>query len=183
MKFFRTYLIRFAGTIFLLSGFAFYFLNPVDNNRQHDEFANWLQSHLKTQNNSEVADKISEFSLSDEQFEVILLKASKLVQNHLQDFELPHKKDAADEDEMMQLLLTEWNAFQDFSRGMGKAVVITNAKPNSILPTGTLAFSGKLSIHQPDLRLAEESGFEYIELVPSDFKISPLKSGTAIGAP
>lgn len=183
MKFFRTYLIRFAGTICLLSGMTSYFLNPADKNGQHDEFAIWLQSHLKTQNNSDVAEKISAFSFSDEQFEVILLKASKLVQSHLQDFELPHKKDAADENEMMQLLLTEWNAFQDFSKGMGKAAIIKNAKPNSILPTGTLAFSGKFSIHQPFFDLPVSSGFEYVESLPQNFKISPLIGGTAIGAP
>src|SRR5690554_5101464 len=136
MKFFRTYLIRIAGTFCLLSSISFYFLNPVDTTEgQHGEFALWLQSHLKTQTNSEVVEKISEFSFSDEQFDIILLKASQLVQDHIQDFQLPHKRDTADENEMLRLLISEWNAFQDFSKGMGKAVVIKQYKPNSILPS------------------------------------------------
>lgn len=183
MKFFRTHIIRFTGTLTLLAGIALYFLQPVDKQGQHENFAIWLQSHLKAQSNSDVSNKISKLTFSDEKFDAVLKKASILVQSHLQDFELPVNKHDADEQEVFQLLLTEWNAFQDFAKGMGKAAIIKNAKPYSVLPTDALAFSGKFSsqLQNPALRVDDNPFYESFPL--QDYHTSPFKSGTAIGAP
>lgn len=183
MKFFRTHIIRLTGILTLLAGITVYFFQPVDRPGQHEAFTEWLQSHLKAQSDDVVSDKISELTFSDESFDAVLMKASLLVKSHLQDFELPVDKQEADQNEVFQLLLSEWNAFQDFAKGMGKSVTIKNSKPHSVLPTGALAFSGKLAPHHPDHhQKTDDRAFNEPSSL-QDYHLLPFKSGTAIGAP
>lgn len=183
MKIFRTYLIQLAGTLMLLAGIGFYFLNPADRNGHHNVFASWLESHLVNPDDAALNQKLKEISYSTEEFQVILKKASKLIQNHENDFQLPVKKSPESEKETLQILISEWNEFQDFANGMGKAALAHNIKPHSLYPNGGLAFSGHFS-PLPDMLIQAYKNDVYKNVFPlQDYQTAPFISGIAIGAP
>ncbi len=143
MKFFRTHIARSFNVGFLLAGLLFYFMKPASNNPEHDAFAAWLQSNLKSSTNTNVADQIRGLSNADGKLESVIRQASALVKAHADDFELPVDTQTKDENEVFQLLLTEWNNYQNSSTGMGKAVIIKQAQPNSVLPVDGFSFGHK----------------------------------------
>lgn len=183
MKIFRTHIIRFAGTCLLMTGILLYFLNPAEDKSQHETFAYWLQSSLKSQDDSDLLKKIDELSALDAELDAVIKMASALVHQHAKDFDLTSGKNTDSEHETFRLLLTEWNAFQNTTGGMGKAVIIKNTKPSSVLPADALAFSGKYFHKQHQIAQLPESDFIHELPVLPHYQISPLSGGTAIGAP
>ncbi|MEX0857813.1 MAG: hypothetical protein WD016_06680 [Balneolaceae bacterium] len=167
----------------MLASIAAYFINPAGDKVQHEAFASWLQSTLKTQDDSAVLEQINELSALDEELESVIRKASVLVQNHSGVFKLPVNDRPVDENEVYRLLLTEWNAFQHSTSGMGKAVIIKNAKPHSILPNDALTYSGKAIAPQHSIIRLPESKVLPEPFAAADYHTTPLSGGTAIGAP
>ncbi|MEX0719457.1 MAG: hypothetical protein WD059_02235 [Balneolaceae bacterium] len=182
MTFFRSHITRFTSTCILFAGIVFYFINPAGDKIQHEAFTSWLQSNLKTQDDSAVLDQINELSSLDEELESVIRKASVLVQNNLGNFKLPVTKDR-DENETFRLLLTEWNAFQNSNSGMSKALIIKNSKPHSVLPTDGLGYIGKAVAPQHTIIRLTESKSATEFLATADFHTSPLSGGSAINAP
>lgn len=184
MKFFRTNIARSFNVGILLAGLLFYFVKPVSDNAEHDAFASWLQSNLKSSTNSSVADQIRGLSSTDEKIESVIRQASALVKAHADDFELPVDTQSKDENEVFQLLLKEWNNYQNSSTGMGKAVIIKQAQPHSVLPVDGFSFGNKSLTSQHTAMFADAgiSG-EQVIATSHSFYISPLSSGTAINAP
>lgn len=164
------------GSVFL------YFLIPIHANNEHEVFTNWLQSHLKSQEENTLRAKITELPSPDEEIESLIRKASALVKQHTGDFVLP-LPGSENEDDVFRVLLFEWNSFQDLARGMGKSAIIENVKPNTCLPTNGLVFSGKIS---SGLKSPLSSAEEYREKEirgSHSYYLTPFQSGTAIGAP
>lgn len=183
MNFFRTHITRSLSVGLLLAGMVFYFMKPVNDNTDHDAFTSWLKSNLKTSDNTSVVDQLKVLSASDEELESVIRQASALVKAHAEDFELPVDSKSQNEGDVFQVLLKEWNAYQS-SSGMGKAVVIKQAKPNSVIPVDALAFSGKNNSHyESQLFASAEESFLHVSPKTSDFHTIPLSGGTAIGAP
>ena len=154
MKFFRTHIARTLSVCFLLAGMVFYFMKPVSDNADHDAFTSWLQSNLKSNDNTSVVDQLKELSASPDELESVIRKASALVKAHAEDFELPVDAQSKDESEVFHVLLKEWNAYQNSSSGMGKAVIIKQAQPHSVLPVDGLTFYGKSLSAQQTLTFA-----------------------------
>jgi hypothetical protein len=184
MKFFRTHIARSFNVGFLLAGLLFYFMKPASNNAEHDAFAAWLQSNLKSSTNTNVADQIRGLSNADGKLESVIRQASALVKAHADDFELPVDTQTKDENEVFQLLLTEWNNYQNSSTGMGKAVIIKQAQPNSVLPVDGFSFGHKSLTSQHSAVFADAGiNGQQIFATSHSFYISPLSGGTAINAP
>ncbi|MFD2531735.1 hypothetical protein [Gracilimonas halophila] len=184
MEFFRTHITRSFNVGILLTGFLFYFMKPVSDNTEHNAFASWLQSNLKSSTNTNVVDQIRGLSDEEGKLESVIRQASVLVKAHADDFELPVDTHTKDENEVFQLLLTEWNNYQNSSTGMGKAVIIKQAQPNSIIPVDGFSFGNKslTSSHSTIFTSAGVTG-EQIPEASHNFYISPLSGGTAINAP
>jgi len=183
MKFFRTHIARTVNVCLLLAGMVLYFMKPVSEQADHDAFTSWLQSNLKTGNNASVYDQIKDLQSSTDELESIIRQASALVKAHSDDFELPVDAQSKDENEVFQLLLKEWNAYQS-SSGMGKAVIVKQAKPHSVLPIDALAFAGQDLQKQKTFNTLVLSGSAATPASEAlNFNISPLSGGTAIGAP
>jgi hypothetical protein len=160
-----------------------YFMKPVSEQANHDAFTSWLQSNLKTGNNASVSNQIKNLHSENDELESIIRQASALVKAHSDDFELPVDAQSKDENEVFQLLLKEWNAYQS-SSGMGKAVIVKQAKPHSVLPIDGLAFAGNNIQNQKTFSPLTLSGSAATPAAESfDFNIAPLSGGTAIGAP
>lgn len=184
MKLFRTHITRSLSVGLLLAGMVFYYMKPVSDNADHDAFTSWLQSNLKSNDNTSVVDQLKELSASPDELESVIRKASALVKAHADDFELPVDAQSKDESEVFQVLLEQWNAYQNSSSGMGKAVLIKQAQPHSALPADGLAFYGKSdATHRPFIFSSTEEKFEHQSVASHNFHISPLSGGTAIGAP
>lgn len=183
MEFFRTHITRTVNICLLLAGMVLYFTKPISEQADHDAFTSWLQSNLKTGNNAAVSDQIKDLQKTSDELESIIRQASVLVKAHSDDFELPLDAQSKDENEVFQLLLKEWNSYQS-SSGMGKAVIIKQAKPHSVLPLDGLAFAGYAHQQQKFFdTLISKSSAATPATEALDFNISPLSGGTAIGAP
>tara|TARA_Y100001935_G_scaffold217449_1_gene189660 strand:- start:103318 stop:103869 length:552 start_codon:yes stop_codon:yes gene_type:complete len=183
MKFFRSHRIQASGLAILVFAIAIHLFRFSANDVTESAFTSWLGSHLKSQDDSMLL-KIHSLNDDSTELDTIIRKASELISDNSDDFELPLSKEApATPEELYTLLLTEWNYFQTTGNTMGNAVFIKNIKPQSILHNdGHLqlaALSGRsFSMARADLN-SIESDLRYI----STFTLSPHKSGTAINAP
>jgi hypothetical protein len=186
MNIFRLHITRTLSVAALLAGMVFYFLKPVNNEAKQGAFTNWLQSHLKTNlDNDKVKEQIRELSYTDEEeLESVIRRASVLVKNHSDDFEIPINSESENEQEVFKILLKSWNNYQQSSSGMGKAVIIKQAQPYSVLPVDGLAFhANSPSAQQQFLYSKSGVNIEQQPVLFHNFHISPLSGGTAIGAP
>ena len=184
MKFFRSHIARLTGFFMLMMGMALHHTLPSDNESGQNGFTSWLGSHLKTQDDS-VLDKIDELASGDHKLDDVIRKASEIVFTHSDDFELPVSDDNdATEEDLYKLLLTEWNSFRNSGNGMGKAVLIEHLKPQTIIPTDGHLLGYAITKTTPAFDVYDEFVHYNLELSPSEsYILSPLKSGTAIGAP
>ncbi|MEX0722771.1 MAG: hypothetical protein WD053_02785 [Gracilimonas sp.] len=184
MKFFRTHIARSFNVGILLAGLVFYFMKPVSENAEHDAFASWLQSNLKSSTNVEITDQIRGLSKADGQLESVIREASALVKANADEFELPVNSQSQDENEVFRVLLKEWNAYQSSSSGMGKAVLIKQTQPNSVLPVDGFSFGTKSVSQQHNVVIADAGISLKHEIAPTNsFHLIPISGGTAINAP
>lgn len=169
----------------LTIGMVLHYAKPLDSKTDHSAFTSWLGSHLKTQDH-DVLDELESLSEEDGELESIIRKASELVFSHSEDFKLPvsEGEDDSSEDQVYHLLLTQWNNYQNSGSGMGKAIFTQNIKPQTILPTDGHHLSSVLTKQALHYDVDEVSDLGDHELTSGNaYILSPLKSGTAIGAP
>ena len=108
-----------------------------------------------------------------------------MVVSHATDFEFPIGEDQETSQELVfHLLLTQWNQIEHTEAGMKKAVLLETAKPHTILLNDVhLDYSNGVSQKKPISKANNSqltaSGFS----LNASHLLSPLKSGTAIGAP
>lgn len=185
MNLFRSHIARISSFLLLMMGMVLHFAKPIEDKAGQDAFTFWLESHLKTQNDK-ILNQIEALSNDTEELEFVIRKASELVLNHSEDFELPVSENSneSSEEDLYHILLTEWNNYQNSSSGMGKAVFIQNIKPQTILPTDAQFFSSALTKKLSHYDVDHVTDLNSHELASSaTYILSPLKSGTAIGAP
>lgn len=183
---FRSHIARITGFLMLMIGMVLHYAKPADNKNDYTAFTSWLESHLKTQDHN-VLDELEALSSDNGELETVIRKASELVHTHSDDFKLPvseSDEEGTSEEDVYQLLLTQWNNYQNSGSGMGKAVFIQNIKPQTILPTDGHQFSSVLTKRTLHYDVDKVSDFDDHELTSGNASIlSPHKSGTAIGAP
>lgn len=186
MKMFRTHTTRISSLLLLLIGMALHFAKPANDKATQDAFTSWLGSHLNNENDS-VLNQLEALSSETTELKNVILEASKLVLSNSEDFELPISGEGDESqapEDVYQLLLTQWQDYQNSSNGMGNAVFVQNTKPQTVLPTDGHFLSSAVTKRISDFdidRSSEPYAFE--ETLASSFFLSPHKSGTAIGAP
>ena len=184
MKLFRLHITRIYGFFLILIGIGLSIANLSEQKAHHAAFTSWLGSHLKN-DDSEAHKKLDNLSTDQAELEDVIRKASEVVTSHADDFKLPvNEEDETSEELVFQLLLTQWNQFQNTEAGMSKAVIIETVKPQTILPNdGKFSSADGISLKQPILK-TESDLSKNSEFSPSSsFLFSPLESGIAIGAP
>lgn len=162
-----------------------HFTKPIEDKAGQDAFAFWLESHLKTQNDT-VLDEIEALSNNSKELESVIREASELVLSYSDDFELPiaNDSDESSKEDLYHLLLTEWNNYQNSASGMGKAVFVQSIKSQTILPSDSHFFSSAVTKKLTHYDIDQITDLNSHELSSSNaFILSPHKSGTAIGAP
>lgn len=183
MNLFRSHILRVYGFLLLLVGIAFNLADTSEQKVNHAAFTSWLGTHLKN-DNSEAHQKLSDLSKNQSGLEETIRKASELVSTHADDFEFPVGTEDESPEQVFHLLLKQWNHFQNSEAGMGKAVLVESVKPTTILPNDGKIVASSLSKTQIS---GSKTSSEFISnpetTLSSSYLLSPLKSGTAIGAP
>lgn len=163
---------------------ALYFMKPAQKDENNNAFTTWLQSSMKSAGNAAVADQIKGLEDDHVELESIIRQASVLVKDHADDFNFPLKSDTQDEDEVFKVLLKEWKASQQSTKGMGKAVIVKQAHPYSIMPSDALTFTGKSFLTQHrTLTKGFTTALDPEVTTFLDYQTAPHTGGKAIGAP
>tara|TARA_R110002124_G_scaffold285065_2_gene463145 strand:- start:9900 stop:10445 length:546 start_codon:yes stop_codon:yes gene_type:complete len=129
VKIFRTHITKTYSLAVILLGFVLHFAEPIQESKTHSEFTSWLDAKVKTEDNSEIRKLISELADDAEELESVIRKASEIVSQNSEDFELPFGEE--ENPDVLDVIIDEWNAYQNSSAGMGKAVVVENIKSNA----------------------------------------------------
>ncbi len=184
MKLFRLHITRIYGLFLVLIGIGLSIANISEQKAHHSAFTAWLGSHLKN-DDSEAHKKLDNLSNDQSELEDVIRKASEVVASHADDFKLPVSDDEETSEELVfQLLLAQWNQFQNSEAGMSKAVIIDTVKTQTILPNdGKVSTSDGISLKKTTPKTESVHG-KNSEFSPnSSYLFSPLESGIAIGAP
>lgn len=163
----------------ILLGLFAHFAEPIQENKVHTEFASWLNAKVKTENDSSVRQLIDELSYDKSELNEVIRKASDIVSNNSDDFELP----VSDDDSVLEVIIDQWNAYQNAAAGMGKAVITENVKSNAISQKDGLSqkkFTKVISETCLNNLVSVEAGWN--SFTAQKLPV-PFKSGVAINAP
>lgn len=184
MQFFRSHIARLYGFLLLLLGVALSNIAPTQQKHNHSAFTSWLEGHLRADDEA-IQHELESIARHESELEVVIRKASEVVKSHTNDFKLPVSENSADTDEQVyQLLLSQWKDYQNAGSGMGKAVRVEPLKTHILIPVDgvNLASIPSKKPHSPKLPAAFSELEENGTLAPS-YLLAPFESGTAIGAP
>lgn len=184
MKFFRSHIARLSGFVMLTLGMMLHYAKPAESKTGHGAFTSWLGTYLKTDNDT-ILNQIDALSTQEGELDTVIRKASELVCDHVDDVEIPiPDSEPPSEEEVYHLLLKEWNRYRNLGSGMGKAAIIENLKPHTILPSDGYAHPSILSKTRADVYVNLGYNLTTPEYTSApQYTFSPLESGTAIGAP
>lgn len=181
MKIFRTHITKTYSLAVILLGFMLHFAEPIQDSKAHSEFTSWLDAKVKTEDNSEIRKLITNLADDAGELESVIRKASEIVSQNSEDFELPFGE--SETSDVFDVIIGEWNAYQNSSSGMGKAVFVENLKSNVVSQkeASSLKKSAK-SISESCINnlVTVEAGWN--TFTDQNFS-KPFISGVAINAP
>lgn len=181
MKNFRSHIIKAYSFGFILVGFLLHFVNPIQDTGAHSEFTTWLDAKVKSEENVSVRSLIEELADDGVELNEVIRKASEIVSKNSDDFELPVSEDT----NALDVIIQEWNAYQTASSGMGKAVIIENAKSNAISQKETSPLKKPVkAVSESCLKnpIKIETNWDILTGQKSH-SYTPFLSGVAINAP
>lgn len=184
METFRLHITRIYGLILILAGIGLSTINISKQKVNHEAFTSWLETHLKN-DKSETQKKLDHLSKHQSGTEEIIHKASEVIVSHPDDFKFPVEEEEKSNQELVfHLLLTQWIQIQHTEAGMNKVVLLETVKPHTILPhDGKFKNLDALSVKKPMSNSYKPQRSNSLVTPNTSHLLSPLKSGTAIGAP
>ncbi|MFY0683291.1 MAG: hypothetical protein JXR20_01965 [Balneola sp.] len=181
VKIFRTHITKTYSLVVILLGFVLHFAEPIQESKTHSEFTSWLDAKVKTEDSSDIRKLITSLADDAGELESVIRKASEIVSQNSEDFELPIN--GSGDSDVLEVIIDEWNAYQNSSNGMGKAVIIESAKSNAVQQNEALSLSKAT-------KRASVSCRSNSVLLETDWNIfshnnssTPFESGVAINAP
>lgn len=181
MKIFRTHITKVYSLAIILLGFVLHFAEPIQESKVHSEFTSWLDAKVKTEDNAEVRKLISDLADDADELESVIRKASEIVSENSEDFELPF--DESENSNVFEVIIDEWNAYQSSSNGMGKAVILETVKSNAVQQNeGPSLSKASKTVSASCLNnlVTLEAGWKTFSQITSS---TPFESGVAINAP
>lgn len=179
MKIFRTHITKAYSLAIILLGFALHFAEPIQEGKTHSEFTSWLDAKVKTEENADIRKLITNLADDAEELESVIRKASEIVSQNSDEFELPVSGDA----NVFDVIIDEWNSYQNSSAGMGKAVVVESVKSNAVSQKEAASLkkaSKSISESCMNNLVSVEAGWK--TFTSQNFS-KPFISGVAINAP
>jgi hypothetical protein len=181
VKIFRTHITKAYSLAVILLGFILHFTAPIQDSKTHSEFTSWLDAKVKTEENAEIRKLITDLANDTDELDSVIRKASAIVSANSDDFELPF--DDSENSDVLEVIIDEWNAYQNSSAGMGKAVIIESAKSNAVqqneIPTLSKA-SKSVSASCINNLVSIEADWNTLS---QNTTSTPFLSGVAINAP
>jgi hypothetical protein len=121
MQLFRKHIIRWVVSFVLVAGMAAHLAIPYSSKAQKAAFAQWLDRNVVAngdEHESDIRTHIRKLPSEHESFPVFIEKASLLVVNHINDFNLPLEQKAGDTGTVGVWLIGKWSQYQDESGSM-----------------------------------------------------------------
>lgn len=174
MQWFRTHIIQHLLAIALIWGIGLQISSAANQDLRESVLEQWLQWQLNSYG-EDLKSELAELGYGDED-----------ILNVIRDAQLP--ADASDESEtddnrVFRVLIGQWNAWNGQNQGMGKSLIPDQHKPAAIQNSdAAFAASALIFSRYPDpgnKTLAAGTSSE----IPVSHQLSPMQSGTAIGAP
>jgi hypothetical protein len=181
VKIFRTHITKTYSLVVILLGFTLHFVAPIQESKTHSEFTSWLDAKVKSEENGEIRKLISDLADDADELESVIRKASEIVSKNSEDFELPFGKSG--DSDVLEVIIDEWNAYQNSSNGMGKAVIVENIKSNAVSQKDAPSLkkaSKSISESCMNNLVTVEAGWDTFS---QNTSYTPFLSGVAINAP
>jgi hypothetical protein len=185
MQLFRKHIIKWAVSFVLVIGMAAHLAIPYSSKAQKTAFAQWLDRNVVEngeERESAIRSHIRQLPAQHESFPVLLEKASLLVVNHINDFNLPLKQKTGDAGTVGVWLIGKWSQHQNESGSMD-ALIPESLKPALKWLLHNNPFSGIVSsasklLPQPSIAEKLNDVLYIIQNQPI-----PFLSGISINAP
>lgn len=181
MKIFRTHITKLYSLTVILLGFVLHFTGPIQDSKTHSEFTTWLDAKVKSEDNAEIRKLISDLADDVDELDSVIRKASELVSANSDVFELPFGE--SESSDVLEVIIDEWNAYQNSSAGMGKAVIVETVKSNAVQQNDAPSLnkaSKNVSASCMNNLVIIEAGWNTFSQNTSS---TPFLSGVAINAP
>lgn len=150
-----------------------------------DYITNWLLT-FADQSNSELASEKLKDVLSSESdnFESILARASVVMAENPDLFNIPNNKDGSSNEDVFKVLITQWNQQQE-TGGMAKAVQVDRSRATTTAPYENISLRHG---YRSTLNILDTATDFLVEALPgaADFLgriLRPLVDGISINAP
>lgn len=185
MQIFRNHIIKWSISLLLTFGMAAHLSVSYSSKAQKTAFAQWLDRNVVEngkKSESDIRSHIRKLPVKHESFTLLLEQATLLVVNHINDFNLPLKKNKNDTGAVGVWLIEKWSQYQDEAGNMDalvpetlkpglKWLVHNNTHSQSILASSVL-------FPKPDFSNSLNEILYVIQSLPI-----PFLSGISINAP
>lgn len=179
MTYFRNHSLRLLSVALLLLGLA-PGLTPVKgNNASAEAVSQWLYGFAGEHKSEQAWEKISHLNDKQDEPDLLLRKASKMISANAELFSLPVNNPEPTDEEVFNLLVQEWNRHQQ-TGSMGATILAE--RHHKTLPFENVKFSDVvISEYRPDGIDTQVYGFKAITF--DAHRLYPLVSGISINAP
>ena len=181
MKNLRSHIIKTCIIALVCSGLMVGFAKPTNAAQTNEDFANWLQSITKKVDTPELQRKLRSLKKSKANLSQLIKKASQIVSQNNEDFNIPLKNAA---DDIQQILLVEWTQYQT-GNAMAAIPAVETSKP-SVAPQHQKMMVGGIA---PLTTCCKSAKPQWVTATTGQScfytlsNVVPMVSGIAIGAP
>ncbi len=181
MKSFRIHITQVYTIAILLLSISLHLVEPIQQKEMHNAFTSWLDAKVISEQNSDVKRLIGDLSSDTSELEEVIRKASEIISENPDDFEFPLSDDS--HSDIFDVLIKEWEDYQNSNAGMGKAVLLEPAKTGAIQQSEAKNLSKSVKTVAASCLnnlVKVEAGWETFTSTTSQ---TPHLSGVAINAP
>ncbi len=171
---------------FLLGiGLASHFMGQKLQKTGNDQITSWLLTFADESKSDQASEKLRAALSDDSQnLESVLIRASEVIANNPDLFNIPNNADESGNEEVLRVLLSQWNQHQE-TGGMSKGI---QAERNRAATTSTYEHTNPKFSYSDALQTLKSAGNYISELYPGLSKllglvIRPLIDGISINAP
>lgn len=184
MQLWRTNICKITVLLLVLSGYGLHTALPFGAERHSDAFTRWLESVVKEEHKSDVRQQLKDLRSHSGELAPLIQKASKIVHQNNEDFQLPLTQQTNSRTDVYHLLVKEWNQHTTDASMQPLTLPLHDGKNLTLYPRITPAFSVLEKLQSWNSTLLSQS-FTLVRVLSNPFRIDviPLIGGTAIGAP
>lgn len=181
MSLFRSHILHVTVLILFVAGMIHLALPTGGRHGSAESVSSWLSGLRSNTSNSEVTEKIDALRTERSNIPDLLRKASGIINEHRDDFNIPVDTSNTSDDDIYHTLLIKWTLYQQNS---STSALMTAERQNQVPQATDKEDSTTWGQFTATVRLVIDAWSrtrEAVEFVRS--LLRPLSSGIAIGAP